>query len=193
MKPIFKIAALLLVVLVAPGCEAKGLIGHAQDAQLPQRQVAVETQYKLNGTPIPAALPNSVLPADGQLYQANLLEVQQAWNTRVPGRFIGLPSGVSDSGYPMWPARCVFTTEGARCSLIDGANNQQITELVLARRVSIMRNVDVAMNPYVTCGFTLCTNQEGLVIGYISKEMQSWMSRNCNWDEESIATCPYME
>lgn len=191
MKPIFKIAALLLTLMVTPGCEAKGLISFGQ-SEVPAAQTVPSPapQYKLNGTPIPASLPIGNFPLDGQVYQANLLEVQQAWNSRNPGRFVGLPSGVSDSGYPVWPAVCNFTEDGAQCRLLHGG---RANELDIARGVSVMRNQDVAMNPYVTCGFTLCVNQEGYVLGYISKEMQLWMKRNCNWDEVAIATCPYVE
>jgi hypothetical protein len=128
--------------------------------------------------------PPDAIPLDGPEYNRHLLEVRNAVMTNNPGRLVGMPAGFSETGYPIYPATCIFWPKMAECSL---SNGEVADEDYLIAHTTIIRNVDV-LNPKMTCG-KICVDEENRVLGYVSKEMYSWKNRNCEWLEYGNAKC----
>ncbi|SOD54776.1 hypothetical protein [Pseudoxanthomonas wuyuanensis] len=126
-------------------------------------------------------------PPDGVQYERDVLEVKRAWDSRNRGRLIGLPSGISDSGYPLWPATCEFYSDSADCRMTNGA---RMNEMDVVNGVTVIRNIDVIKNPELICGDRLCVNHDGTVLGHVSTEMQEWRNRYCSWTGNGTPECP---
>lgn len=123
-------------------------------------------------------------PSDGPEYQAHLLEVQAALRTGSPGRLVGIPTKVSANGYPIYPARCLFYPDHAECELADG---EVVDEGYLQAHTTVIRNVDV-LHGGMTCG-VICIDEQGNVLGHVSRAMQAWRDENCRWVEYGTANC----
>ena len=123
-------------------------------------------------------------PTDGPEYQAHLLEVQAALRTGSPGRLVGVPTKVSANGYPIYPARCLFYPDHAECELADG---EVVDEGYLQAHTTVIRNVDV-LHGSMTCG-VICIDEQGNVLGHVSRAMQAWRDKHCRWVEYGTASC----
>lgn len=123
-------------------------------------------------------------PPDGPEYQAHLLEVKAATQSGSPGRLVGIPTKVSANGYPIYPARCLFYPDHAECELADG---EVVDEGYLQAHTTVIRNVDV-LHGGMTCG-VICIDEQGNVLGHVSRAMQAWRDEHCRWVEYGTANC----
>lgn len=143
------------------------------------------SEYQVASATVPAGLSNATnqqaVPADSTEYQVDLVEMTQAINTRDPGRFVSLPSTFKN-GYPVFAATCIFNPGEAECTLADG---EVVDEAYLAAHTTVIRNIDVLG---LTCG-TICVDEDGNVLGHVSKEMIAWRDRNCTWVDYGTPSC----
>lgn len=124
------------------------------------------------------------LPADGPDYQMHLVEVQTALRTGSPGRLVGVPTKVSANGYPIYPATCTFYPDHAECELAGGEVSD---EGYLQAHTTVIRNVDVLHGDMI-CGI-VCIDDQGNVLGHVSKAMQAWRDKHCTWVDYGTARC----
>lgn len=198
-------------LLLLTGCEAAigegGAIAllHEQSTEVVDAPVAGPSYITLDGTPVPEGTnlqvaeakrtspPKAVpplsrptptaIPPDGPEYHQQLQEFKRAMLSKSPGRLLGLPTTFS-SGYPVYPATCVFYAEHVECETHTG---EIVDEDYLVTHTTVIRNVDV-IEGGLTCG-RICVDNDGRVLGYVSKEMVAWRDRNCTWIEYGNAKC----
>ena len=131
--------------------------------------------------PVSQITNQQAVPADGTEYQVDLVEMKQALTTKDPGRFVSLPTSFK-LGYPVFAATCIFNPGEAECTLADG---EVVDEAYLAAHTTVIRNIDVLG---LTCG-QICVDEEGNVLGHVSKEMMAWRDRNCTWVDYGTPKC----
>jgi hypothetical protein len=127
---------------------------------------------------------SAAFPPDGPEYQAHLMEVKAATQSGSPGRLVGVPTKVSANGYPIYPASCIFYPEHAECELADG---EVVDEGYLQAHTTVIRNVDV-LHGGMTCGI-VCIDEQGNVLGHVSRAMQAWRDQHCRWVDYGTASC----
>ncbi len=140
-----------------------------------------QAQYAVAPAPLTNATKQQAVPADSTEYQVDLVEMTQAINTSNAGRFVGLPTGFKH-GYPIFPATCIFDPGNATCQLADG---EEVDEAYLVAHTTVIRNIDVLG---LTCGL-ICVDEDGNVLGHVSKEMIAWRDRNCTWVDYGTPKC----
>ncbi|QVD49109.1 hypothetical protein LUCX_39 [Xanthomonas phage vB_XciM_LucasX] len=200
---------LILTVLFLVGCSdsaaTSGLLSRPKDSTPP---VAGEAYVDLQGNPVQAGtplLPEDTSPVDKVAVQpttettrpatsfpddttegiVDQTELKQAFITKDPGRFVGLPTGLSENGYPVYPATCSFYPDHAECELLSG---EVVDEAYLEQHTTVIRNIDV-LHGDMTCGTMICVDKDGNVLGHVSKAMQGWRSNNCTWRQYGDAIC----
>ncbi|MEL1263066.1 hypothetical protein [Pseudoxanthomonas putridarboris] len=136
------------------------------------------------GAAVQAPAGTADLPPDGPEYQQHLLEVRQAAQTGSPGRLIGIPSKVSATGYPIYPATCTFYPDHAECELASG---EVVDEAYLQAHTTVIRNADV-LSLGMTCG-VICIDDHGNVLGHVSQAMQAWRDQHCTWVDYGTSRC----
>ena len=148
------------------------------------------TTKPVNGAQYASAQPakpqRAPMPADGQEYQDDLAEMTRAIQTGQPGRYVGLPTGFTTTGYPVFPATCTFYDDHSEC---ETANGEVVDEAYLANKTVVVRNTDVLNTAAHTCGTQICVDNDGNVIGHVSKQMIAWRKANCTWDPYGTAKC----
>lgn len=125
------------------------------------------------------------LPADGVEYKMDLAAMTHAIQTNNPGEYVGLPTGFTATGYPVFPATCTFYDDHSECEV----NGEAVDEAYLANKVVVMRNIDVLNTDAHTCGTEICVDNDGNVIGHVSKQMIAWRKANCTWAPYGTAKC----
>ncbi|WJJ55212.1 hypothetical protein [Xanthomonas phage RTH11] len=197
----FKRYALLAVLLaVVPACHSKSgtvdthpiqkgindaTVQKALEAENPNMAFVAPAAKQVAMATTPAGLAQATnqqaVPADGTEYQVDLVEMKQALTTKDPGRFVSLPTSFK-LGYPVFAATCIFNPGEAECTLADG---EVVDEAYLAAHTTVIRNIDVLG---LTCG-QICVDEEGNVLGHVSKEMMAWRDRNCTWVDYGTPKC----
>lgn len=138
-------------------------------------------------TDTPAHKPKSNgVPADGAEYTTDLQTMTSAIHNNSPGRYLGLPNGFTATGYPIFPATCTFFDDHSECQTSSG---EAVDEAYLANKVVVMRNIDVLNTTAHICGTQICVDENGNVIGHVSKQMVAWRKANCTWAPYGTAKC----
>jgi hypothetical protein len=127
----------------------------------------------------------ATVPQDTVEYQNDLEEMRRVVQTHEPGRLIGSPVGFTETGYPLYPVTCVFKEDHAECVTDWG---QKIDEDDLERKLTLMRNLDVAFLANMSCGL-VCVDEMGRVLGRVSVQMQAWRGEHCTFSGYGSAKC----